>query len=149
MLHMTKMIESEFDILDVFSSNLEGILEFMEEAPSKLEVLSQQMSEIDLELTDIHHYIECVNFNAYEGYKLAKEMKSILDRRSIIKNEQTRLSVAYNNFSQIVNANKVNKLHNSISKRKEQQENPTYSPRIRVDMFEKIKHRSNVKINIK
>lgn len=49
--------------------------------------ISDRLSEIDLELSDMLHYIEFHKFSACEGYKLCKKLQEILDRRRVIKNE--------------------------------------------------------------
>lgn len=49
--------------------------------------ISDRLSEIDLELSDMLHYIEFHKFSACEGYKLCKRLQEVLDRRRVIKNE--------------------------------------------------------------
>lgn len=49
--------------------------------------ISDRLSEVDLELSDMLHYIEFHKFSACEGYKLCKKLQQILDRRRVIKNE--------------------------------------------------------------
>ena len=43
--------------------------------PNITETLYKELSKIDMEIVDIEHKIEMTNFNAYEGFKLAKELQ--------------------------------------------------------------------------
>ena len=49
--------------------------------------LSKKISQADKLISDIYHQIEYENFNACEGYKLAKKMQVALRARRGIKNE--------------------------------------------------------------
>ena len=50
-------------------------------------LLSKKLSEADKLVSDIYHQIEYENFNACDGYKLAKKMQIALRERRGIKNE--------------------------------------------------------------
>ena len=49
--------------------------------------LSKKMSEADKNVSNVYHQIEYQNFNACEGYKLAKKMQIALRERRSVKNE--------------------------------------------------------------
>lgn len=47
----------------------------------------QKLSDVDLEISDLHHYIELQPANAYEGWLLYKALRQRLLRRRAIKDE--------------------------------------------------------------
>lgn len=47
----------------------------------------QKLSDVDLEISDINHYIELNNVNAYEGWLLYKALRQRLLKRRAIKDE--------------------------------------------------------------
>ena len=52
----------------------------------KQELLDLQ-SEVDKEISDIYHYIELNNLNAYQGWLMYKMLQYRLKRRRVIKDE--------------------------------------------------------------
>ena len=48
-------------------------------------------------ITDVLHYIEFNNFNAVQGYKLAKMLKDITERRREVKKAEEQLNIILNN----------------------------------------------------
>lgn len=63
------------------------------EALHRKEELTNQLSQVDKELSDINHYIEFVNLNAAQGYKAYKMIKERRIKRRSIKNELEILSI--------------------------------------------------------
>jgi prefoldin subunit 5 len=53
-------------------------------------VLSERLSQLDKELSNVYHKIEVSRFNACEGYYLAKQLQEVLHKRRIVKDELTR-----------------------------------------------------------
>ena len=98
--------------------------------PNIKETLYKELSRVDMEIVDIEHKIEMSNFNAYEGYKLAKEMQNARRKRREIKDNLEVLEA--------MEAHKSSEsLHNVINAVETKQAQRTYTPRIRADLFEK------------
>lgn len=51
--------------------------------------LSKELSDWDKQLTDMYHEIEVSNFNAADGYKIYRKMRTLLTSRRQVKNELT------------------------------------------------------------
>lgn len=64
--------------------NLNGLAKDIEDRQKEL---NQQLSQVDLELTDCDHYLEWNKLNAAQGYKISKIRQERLARRRSIKNE--------------------------------------------------------------
>lgn len=104
---------------------LRGMLDELEKRKTLL--LSEQ-SKIDLEKTDIEHYIEFGNFSASEGYKAVMILKECLERRRAIKDECNMVrSVADMLGSRI----KPERIDNIIKRT----DGRSYHPRIRKELF--------------
>lgn len=54
---------------------------------ARSQIVSEQMSLADKELSDVYHYIEFGNFNAAEGYNAYRILQDTLKRRRLVKNE--------------------------------------------------------------
>lgn len=50
---------------------------------------SQQLSRVDKELSQLYHRCETENFNACQGYYLAKQIKEVCQRRRKIKEQMS------------------------------------------------------------
>lgn len=61
--------------------------------------LRSMQSEIDRELSDVYHEIEASRFDVVRGYKFAKKLQSVLQRRRVIKGEFALVQPLYNMFS--------------------------------------------------
>lgn len=91
----------------------------MHDIESKREYLSQALSNVDKEITDIHHWIELGRFNAYQGYQAFAKLKVRLEKRRSIKNGMAILRAMSGVETAVYNA-----------------ENRNYRPRILSDLFE-------------
>lgn len=60
---------------------------FIEKISEKYEILSKNLSDIDCEISDIQHYIEFTNLNAYQGWHVCSLLKDKLKKRRTIKDE--------------------------------------------------------------
>ena len=96
--------------------------------PAIKDFLSQELAKTDLETIDIEHKIELTNFNANEGYMLAKEMKDVRVRRRKIKDTITLLETMSKQFD-------LNKLGTAVEKAEAKLDTRTYTPRVREDLF--------------
>ena len=87
----------EIDLAEVPKSDIENqivhLLMCAEQLLSKKEALYEQQSNIDTEVSDLQHYIEQRDLNAYQGYLVYKRLQSTLVRRRTIKDELMVLSI--------------------------------------------------------
>lgn len=78
--------DEEFDSAE-WQSHLEVIMQVTSRVSDRQEYLNVCMSEIDKEITDLEHFIEFNNLNAYHGYLAYRRMRDALLRRRKIKDE--------------------------------------------------------------
>lgn len=91
--------------------------------------LIDQLSKVDLEITDIQHYIELSNLNAYEGWLAFSMLKNRLCQRRKYKDELDIIrSLGTSNFTQ----QSVIRLNGMIS----HLHTRTYSPRVLTGLFD-------------
>lgn len=107
-------------------SNLNGLAD---DATKRKETLRKDLSNIDKEITDSHHYIEFANFNAAEGYSAASRLKAQLKRRRAIKNELEVLSI-------ILDKKISDAITDEVMKKVEKMDNREYKPRILNELFD-------------
>lgn len=93
------------------------------------EWLTEMHSRVDQEISDILHYIEFYPFNACEGYKLAKELKTLRLKRRDIKNQLEAISIISNHTCNMLTDGRTNKALCSI-------ETKQYAPRVLTELFE-------------
>lgn len=115
--------------LEKWKTGLDSIKDFVLDAEERKEELSKAMSDIDKEITDIQHYIEFNNMNAYQGWLAYKMLQNRLKKRRKIKNELqvlTQLGDCKIDSSMLVD----------ITKAIEDMNNRIYTPRILTELFE-------------
>jgi hypothetical protein len=105
------------------------MLDICNEIEIEAENLSKELSKYDLMEQDVLHMIESENFNAAEGYCLAKKLQDIRINRRNIKNEvqpiQTLVIFIKSNKSKIENVrDNVNLQFHNLSTKND------YHPRI-------------------
>lgn len=88
------MVKENFDELDNLAQDLEEWIEqstrlqkLQQKNRAIYNKLNEQLSIKDQEISDIRHVIELGNFNASQGYKLAKDMQEALQERRRIKTQ--------------------------------------------------------------
>lgn len=111
--------------------NFKEIVSYAKMLQSEYDEVKEEHSKLDMEITDVLHYIEFNNFNAVQGYKLAKMLKDITKRRREVKKTETQLDIILNNT--ISNVSKKGIKINNIEK--EEYCNERYTPRVLVDLF--------------
>ncbi|WP_064199144.1 hypothetical protein [Brevibacillus brevis] len=101
------------------------IVELLEDAIGIRQSLVSQLSDLDRKLSDAYHDLEFVEMNAYQGYKIAKYIQSIVQERRAIKKELHSLnsfvdSITASGLKQKFEtyAQKADKLHKSYAKPK-------------------------------
>lgn len=134
-------------LVETFESSMSNILDFMQNAPIRLEELLEELSAVDLEISDLNHYLEFLakegstGFNACEGYYIARDLQELFVKRRKIKNEHSLLESTYTRFScSIGGIKKVEQLKKGVDKSiHDQSRKRTYTPRKRPELFERFK----------
>lgn len=114
-------------------NSLEEFKAFLKNIYIEVDKLKQKQSELDKKEQDILHKIELSSFNACEGYKLCKILKTVREERRLIKDRLQNLSIL------TPLSNKVNQTIKSINKHKQSKNNRKYAPRILKGLFENPK----------
>lgn len=94
----------------------------------------------DQEYNDLTHGLELIDFNAAEGFKLAKQLKENRTKRRAAKDTIEQLRPLYVH----INRNKpfidgLKNIHAEIETTKNVQMNRVYRPRVRADLFDQLK----------
>lgn len=95
--------------------------------------LSDELSQVDLEICDIQHYIEFFNLDAARGYKAYRMLKERLQRRREIKEEIAKTNLLLNGSSTDYSSGK-------ISRQIENFNNKSYTPRVLSELFDLDNH---------
>lgn len=106
----------------------EGLLDLFDDANNRIHELSQEMSNIEAEITDIEHYIEFTSLNARDGYKLYRRLRELLRRRRYVKDEQRIVNTITKNQ---VAAEPIKRIIEALDTGKTR----SYKPRILADLF--------------
>lgn len=78
----------------------------LNELDNYLEEIPEKQSKIDLAISDLYHYIENNTLNSKSSYRVVKELKTILQERRKLKQEQDLLrtyNIHRNKLTQIDN----------------------------------------------
>lgn len=117
-----------------------------ESVKSAMEKAKEDQDFCDREYNDLTHGLELINFNAYEGYKLAKQLQNNRIRRRILKNTVEQLQPLYELFKK--NQGFFKELKNvqaQISTIRDIQQKRIYTPRARTDLQEAFNKANGVK----
>lgn len=106
-----------------------NLMELFNEAEEKLNSLCQEISDIEAQIIDLEHYIEFNSVNARDGYILYRKLKSLLQKRRYLKDEQKVVSAINKNRSATV---QIKSILNSL----DYGSGVEYRPRILCDLFE-------------
>lgn len=90
--------------------------------------LRYQLSEVDLEICDINHYIEFFSLDAAKGYKAYRMLKERLLRRRKIKDELAKTNIFVASTSGDFSSGKVDHQIKAFDKRQ-------YTPRVLGELF--------------
>lgn len=123
--------------LKELKSEIDNFTQKLSDMVGNRENLLNQLSQVDLEICDLLHYIEFYNFSACDGYKLAKRIQIARDKRRIIKN---KLKVIESMNSESCMGLINGKLYDKINKIDHQ----TYTPRVLTELFKNGKNVRNV-----
>lgn len=108
---------------------ISGLNGLASEALHRKEELTNQLSQVDKELSDINHYIEFVNLNAAQGYKAYKMIKERRIKRRSIKNELEVLSI-------ILGKKISDSVTDEIQKAVSRMDGRRYEPRVMNELFD-------------
>lgn len=121
--------EIEETQLDKWEQGMNSFNDFIVDMEERRDKLSNELSNVDKEITDIQHYIEFGKFNAYQGWLAFSMLRHRLKKRRKIKNELQVLSQIGEckiNSSMIANIQEA--IHRIDDK--------SYTPRILAELFE-------------
>lgn len=94
----------------------------------------------DKEANDLNHALELSRFNAYEGYKLAKQFQENRQARREAKDMVEELEQLNGLMKRYKNLfNELKKVRSDVEVIRHHQKVRTYAPRVRDDLFEKVK----------
>lgn len=113
----------------------ETILNTFVQIEKEFKNLKDEIESTNDETQDILHDIELSNFNAAEGYFMAKKIQDVRRRRRQAKDEMEKLNMIYTYISQNQNIRqKLLDISRKIKTREENQQHRIYAPRARVDL---------------
>lgn len=82
-----KLYKSEVSkdiLMDI--STIQSFLDIVIDSAEHEEEMSELLSKIDREISDIEHYAEFVNVDAFKGYKIYKRIQELRKQRREVKN---------------------------------------------------------------
>lgn len=108
--------------------------------PKEYEKKEEALKKCDQEIQDLMHVIELSNFNAYQGFDLAKQLQKVRNERRVIKDEIELLKSVKELLSYGKPTEKnLNKIIGEVRGIQRRQEVRTYKMRVREDLQEMIK----------
>ncbi len=93
------------------------------------EQLTNELSQVDLEICDIQHYIEFFSLDAARGYKAYKMLKARLIRRREIKDEMAKTNCMLSGNPTDYSSGKITKQIEGLDRR-------SYTPRVLSELFD-------------
>jgi hypothetical protein len=119
-----------------FEKHLLSVREVFVNFPNRIQKLEQDLKKVDMEIQDLVHVIEFKSINAFEGFKLCKEVQEARRRRRAIKDEldffepiKSLLSTAGKPTD-----HHINKTIGSVRKIEMHHKSRTYKMRVRKDL---------------
>lgn len=116
-------------------TSIEEAIELISQLPKRYELNNQHIEYCDRKMQDLLHKIEFTDFNAFEGYKLAKELQDIRRLRRKYKDENKETKPVCDKLKKYENI--TNDLHSAlvnIRKIKGSMENRQYQERATTSM---------------
>jgi hypothetical protein len=124
----TLQVKIEFVDVNSIIESLKQMSEKAEYLNKYSKSINKQLSEIELEIEDMYHYIEFSSFNAAQGYHAYKMLKERLIKRRQLKDEQILLdSIQERNMLTCTKDH----VDNTVSKLDERK----YRPRVLKELF--------------
>lgn len=114
--------------MEQIERKIEDMIRFSTYVQSRQEILNDELSKVDREISDIHHFIEFESLNAYQGWVVYKLLQKKLLKRRSIKDE---IMIAGNVLSSKIDYVSLNNVSKSIKGL----EHRMYKPRELSDLF--------------
>lgn len=126
-------------IVDIYKSATEQLQQVVSQTPQRIKKLNELIQRADWEEQDILHLAELENFNAFQGYSIAEQIKKVRNKRRKYKDELEAL----NSLHRVANNNSkleshVSLLSKSIKEDHEKKEKRKYNVRVRTDLTERF-----------
>lgn len=107
--------------------------------PKRFDYNVNEISKLEKEVIDLEHVIELTNFNAAEGFKLAKQIQEARQKRRKLKDENEMILSLNRTLSNMKDhVPQLDQVIGDIRKVKSNQENRSYKCRVRKDLQEKF-----------
>lgn len=107
--------------------------------PKRFDYNVNEISKLEKEVIDLEHVIELTNFNAAEGFKLAKQIQEARQKRRKLKDENEMILSLNRTLSNMKDhVPQLDQVIGDIRKVKSNQENRSYRCRVRKDLQEKF-----------
>ena len=116
------------DELDKIKKDVNLFSDTLKDLRKRKQELLDLQSEVDKEISDIYHYIELNNLNAYQGWLMYKMLQYRLKRRRVIKDE---LSIIKHLVKCNINTQSLSEIQDMIKN----MDNRKYTPRVLSDLF--------------
>lgn len=134
------------NVVEVFQRATNGLADVIENLPVRIEELNKAVSKCDGELNDLQHLAELENFNASQGFNIAKQIQKASRKRRAAKDE---LEVLFG-IKAIINNNSkfdahVNGIKTSMRDQERKRTARTYTVRVRTDLKERFSKCTSVK----
>ena len=94
-----KETELSYELKNESKKTLDDFNNLIKESSSLQNELNKRLSELDLEKSDILHYIELEKFNAVKGNKVLNRLREVLEQRRNVKNELTKIQQVHSRVS--------------------------------------------------
>lgn len=108
--------------LEKWCSGINSLSEFVKSIEHRRDELSDLLSDVDQEITDIEHYIEFKKLNAFDAWNVYCMMKLRLEKRRKIKNE---LAILQNLLQCNINSSMIDNIQTKV----ENLDSKNYTPR--------------------
>lgn len=119
----------DYETVENIVSRLYTMNGLISDIDNRIGKLEENLSEIDMCIVDIEHYIENSNLNAADGYKAYRMLKDKRMVRRKIKNEMEILD--------LIRANPIlDKVVEDINNKMDEINNRPYKPRIMTELFD-------------
>lgn len=115
--------------LETIKDKLAKLYNYVQSSEERQKELANALSDVDKEISDIHHYIEFGKFNCYQGWLAFSMLRNRLKQRRKIKDELTIINQL---GESIIDLNALNNIQKGI----ERLDSRTYQPRRLNELFE-------------
>lgn len=79
------------DVRNEYNKILDSFNTLLEQTTIYQQSLTKELSDLDLEKSDILHFVELEKFNITKGFKIVRRLRNILKRRRDVKNELVKM----------------------------------------------------------